>query len=184
VGKSSVPVFELRRVTLLQAVVMAVCLCGLMLFTSKYAFLVFFSILFGVTMVNFMPPIICAWKHFPDNRGTVTGIAMSGFCMGSLVFTVITKFLVNPQGRSPTIKVDRGEVVDAYYEPDVANNVPTMFMILMLVWLAMLCFTFVVLRDPVVNVSPEIDAESRNDSVLLARTSSRHIYRWTGCRPA
>ncbi len=154
-----------------------VCMIGLALCTNKFLFLLLFSVLFGVSTINYMPPIICSWKHFPNSRGTVTGVVMSGFALGPLLFNFLAKTIVNPNGTRADIEVDRGQLIDYYYGPAVANNVPRMFAILAGLWGLMLTFAIVTIREPEehsVEVD-EISDEDRRDSFLIASKSFSKI---------
>lgn len=137
-----------RFTTLLGGGIIIVCMFALIFVTNKYLFLIFFSSTFGLSTLNFMAPIICSWKHFPTNRGTVSGIVIAGFALGPLVFNFINKLVVNPSGLPATITVNYGDIVDHFYGPEVANNVPRMFAVLLVIWGFIIAFTYYALRDP------------------------------------
>lgn len=46
--------------------------------------------------LGYMPPIICLWKHYPKNKGLMTGLALSGFGFNRLLFKYISLVIINP----------------------------------------------------------------------------------------
>ena len=137
-----------RFTTMLGGGAIMICMLCLIFVTNKYLFLFFFSGTFGLSTINFMAPVMCAWKHFPTNRGTVSGIVIAGFALGPFIFNFLTKILANPNGLSTTISVQSGDIVDHYYGPEVANNVPKMFFVLFIIWSSMVIFTYIFMVEP------------------------------------
>jgi hypothetical protein len=45
-------------------------------------------------------PIICSWEWFPDNKGLVGGLILSGYGFGAFVFGFISTAIVNPDNES------------------------------------------------------------------------------------
>eukprot|EP00826_Nyctotherus_ovalis_P019578 TRINITY_DN1605_c0_g1_i11.p1 TRINITY_DN1605_c0_g1~~TRINITY_DN1605_c0_g1_i11.p1 ORF type:complete len:246 (-),score=43.93 TRINITY_DN1605_c0_g1_i11:624-1361(-) len=168
-----------RFTTLIGGGVVIVCLFALIFVTNKYLFLLFYSSTFGISTLNFMAPIICSWKHFPSNRGTVSGIVIAGFALGPLIFNFVNKIVVNPLGLPPTISEKHGDITDHFYGPEVANNVPTMYVILLIIWGAMIVFTYFTLRDPQTigealyqSMDTFSKDENIHDSIVMSRTLS------------
>ena len=163
-----------RFTTLLGGGIVILCTTCLIFITNKYLFLIVYSCTFGLCTINFMPPIICSWKHFPTNRGTVSGIVIGGFSLAPLIFNFIVRSVVNPNDLRPTITVQIDQFTDYYYVPEVANNVPKMFLTLLIIWSLMLIFIYYSLVDPQTNVvansnsDDSIDMESIHDSFLLS----------------
>jgi len=65
-----------------------------------YQFLVLYSIVggFGVGL-SYMAPIVAAWLHFPNRKGLVSGIAISGVSAGAFVYSYIAMNVVNPSNK-------------------------------------------------------------------------------------
>jgi MFS family permease len=161
-----------RYTTLLGAGVIVFCTICLIFVTNKYLFLFLYSSLFGVSTINFMPPVICCWRHFPTIRGRISGIVLAGFALAPLIFNFIVKYIVNPDNLSPTIAVHREELTDYYYAPEVGNNVPKLFVVLLVIWSVMLVFIYYLLVDPQTTNGPvdnSFENESIQESFLLSR---------------
>ncbi len=90
--------------------------------TSPAVFIFFYSFGFGIATLGYIPAIQCNWKHFPNKKGTVSGIILCGFALGSFVFSFLCRIIVNPHDELPLIKVTHGEVVDHYYGSAVYFN--------------------------------------------------------------
>lgn len=73
-------------------------------------------------------PISAAVKWMPDKKGFVTGIIVSGFGLGGLVFGSISSLTVNPNH----VSVDSSGQYEGYFPPDseVVQRVPLMFLVL------------------------------------------------------
>jgi hypothetical protein len=165
-----------RFTTLIGGGTIIVCMFTLIFVTNKYLFLLFYSSAFGFSTLNFMAPIICSWKHFPSNRGTVSGIVIAGFALGPLIFNPINKLIVNPKGLPTTITEVHGDTTDYFYGEEVANNVPTMYFALLIIWGIMVAFTYITLKDPTTisealyqNIETFSKDENIHDSYLMSR---------------
>ena len=56
-----------------------------------------FSISFGACNgLAYTLPLKVGWDYFPDNKGTVSGIIVCGFGLGSLIFGFLSTMIVNP----------------------------------------------------------------------------------------
>ena len=78
-----------------------------------------------------MLPLIVGWEWFPDNKGVVSGVTLGGYGFGSFIFTQISTYLVNPNNAAPIKNPDSD--ID-YYDPEVANKVPSMLRTLVYIW--------------------------------------------------
>eukprot|EP00826_Nyctotherus_ovalis_P049765 TRINITY_DN6035_c0_g3_i4.p1 TRINITY_DN6035_c0_g3~~TRINITY_DN6035_c0_g3_i4.p1 ORF type:complete len:450 (+),score=-6.78 TRINITY_DN6035_c0_g3_i4:72-1352(+) len=90
---------------------------------SSASFIFFYAFGFGIATLGYIPAIQCNWKHFPTKTGTVSGIILCGFALGSFVFSFLCRLIVNPNDERPLIHVIHGEITDHYYGPSVYNNV-------------------------------------------------------------
>ena len=88
-------------------------------------FLFFFSFVgglgFGLTYVS---PLKLCWEYFPNKKGTITGIINSGFSTGGIVYSFLSKDLINPNNQEPNKLLIIGGVPENMYKEDseiVAN---------------------------------------------------------------
>lgn len=75
-----------------------------------------------------MIPISNCWKYFPNNKGLIGGIIVSGVGLGTFVFNLVSSYLVNPNSENAN---DKGK-----FPSDVADNVPKMIQILVICWVS------------------------------------------------
>ena len=82
----------------------AVGITLLLIATTRQSFPVFALLyVFGFGFNNaltYMVPIHHAWLWFPERPGLVSGILISGFGIGALIFNTVCLYLVNPQNES------------------------------------------------------------------------------------
>jgi len=110
-------------------------------------FLFTYSSLFGIGIgFGYMAPLISGWSYFPDRKGFVSGVIISGFGFGAFVFSYITQAYVNPDNLSPTIVVKNGNVTDHFFTDEVANRVPGMFRLLALLWAILTVIAVILVR--------------------------------------
>ena len=80
----------------------------------------------------YMIPLVCGWDYFPERRGLVTGVVVGAYGIGSAIFNQIARAIVNPGNVLPTIKSKDPDL--KFFTPDIANHVPMMFRILVIIW--------------------------------------------------
>ena len=76
-----------------------------------------------------MIPISNCWKYFPNNKGLVGGIIVSGVGMGTFVFNLVSTYLVNPSSTNVN-------GIDGLFPIEVADNLPTMVRTLVFCWVS------------------------------------------------
>ena len=112
--------------------------CGLTYFTiSKDLWMVAltygFVSSFGQT-IAILPTLTTALKWFPNHKGTVMGIVVSGFGAGAMVFNVIQTKIVNPKN-IPPIGNDGEEKY--FEEKNVLSRVPYLLLLLATMYLVL-----------------------------------------------
>ena len=113
--------------------------------TNFWAFLVVFGGGYGVAGgIIYMIPIVAGWEYFPNRKGMVSGVIISGFSCAGLIFNQISTALANPTNASPT---------DDYYGKEVYERVPRMLRILTLCWGALLAAGFILITKAPVNAA-------------------------------
>ncbi len=56
-----------------------------------------------------------SWGYFPNRKGLISGLIMTGFGLSSFIFTFIANFIINPNS-DPANK-------DGFYKPEIAMRV-------------------------------------------------------------
>ena len=75
---------------------------------------------------QYVIPISNCWKYYPNSKGLIGGIIVSGVGMGTFIFNLVSTYLVNPNSENAD--------VNGLFDSDVANNVPYMIRILVACW--------------------------------------------------
>ena len=70
-----------------------------------------------------MVPMHHGWLWFPEKPGLVSGIVISGFGFGALIFGNVARVIVNPNNETQ-------DEVTKQFPPDVNDNVRKMLLIL------------------------------------------------------
>ena len=72
-----------------------------------------------------------SWSHFPQHKGRISGIIISGFGFGTTAFNLVATNLINPDNRKATDKHDGQK----YFSRSIADNLPETLRILALCYL-------------------------------------------------
>ena len=100
----------------------------------------------GIGIV-YWTPIMCGWEWFPEHKGVVSGLIISGFGFGSFIFGFITTSIANPKNLKPDF-VGEG-VQEKLFPLEVAESVPHMFHYCLYFWFALaLVAVLTVTRNP------------------------------------
>uniref|UniRef100_A0A5K4F202 MFS domain-containing protein n=1 Tax=Schistosoma mansoni TaxID=6183 RepID=A0A5K4F202_SCHMA len=84
-----------------------------------------YSFLFGTGVgLGFSVTLAVAATWFPEHRGLVVGLVVSGYGMGSLVFSPIQTFLINPNN------VPVNNVTRQFDDPEILNRLPHVFLVI------------------------------------------------------
>ena len=86
---------------------------------SWTSFKYLFSISLGLTGGStYMAAVSIAWQYFPGKEGTISGVIIGGFGIGSFLFTYLSTILVNPK------EVDSDMEALKPFPREVAENLP------------------------------------------------------------
>lgn len=55
----------------------------------------------------YMPPLVCLWKYYPNRKGSMTSIALSGFGLNRMMFKYVSVRMINPHNEAPLPERDR-----------------------------------------------------------------------------
>lgn len=98
--------------------------------TTFIGLLITYGIIFGAGIgFGYVCPITSASKWFPDKKGFINGIAVAGFGAGSFIFNYVIKALANPTG----LESDHPNFVST-----ISPNIPSMFVILGIIYLVLI----------------------------------------------
>lgn len=64
------------------------------------------------------------WKCFPHNKGLVTSLIFAANGLGTILATILSTIIVNPNDLQPTIYVTEGVITYRYFYAEVSQNVP------------------------------------------------------------
>ncbi|MHA2129987.1 MAG: L-lactate MFS transporter, partial [Promethearchaeota archaeon] len=106
-----------------------------------------YGIIFGAGIgFGYVCPIASAGKWFPDKKGFINGIAVAGFGAGSFIFNFVIKFLANPSNL---------ETTDPNFLTSISRNIPTMFIIIGIIYLVLVVGGAFTLSNPPEGWKPE-----------------------------
>ena len=112
----------------------------------------------------YMIPLICGWEYFPNNRGLVTGITLTGYGGGSFIFAQVATKLVNPDNLHTDPNLTDGNI--DFFGPEVADRVPYMIQTLVYIWIGLVVFSVALMsRKPQDQVEDETSAEAERVAV-------------------
>ena len=144
------------------------CFIPLYWVKSTYGYILLMGFGFGIpTGLGYVPPLSVGWKHFPNNKGMVSGIILCAFGSGTAFLTYVVTFVVNPHDHKVSdIKNKKNEKL---FDENVYNNVPEMWMVLNIIWGIMLLIAVITLHNPKGWKKPEQAANKyEHDEVMRA----------------
>ncbi|CAI2734170.1 unnamed protein product [Schistosoma spindalis] len=121
-----------------------------------------YSFLFGTGVgLGFSVTLAVAATWFPEHRGLVVGLVVSGYGMGSLVFSPIQTFLINPNN------VPVNNVTRQFDDPEVLNRLPHVFLVIGVILSVTQIIGLILLRS-----KPKSNAEDNKIEILDESESS------------
>lgn len=97
--------------------------------TSYLAFFSLFTFIsgFGLGMI-YMLPVRNAWLFYPHHKGMASGLILSCYSLGAIIWSFFTTAIANPNNELPDLVVFNGAQKELYYSPnsEVVKNVPKM----------------------------------------------------------
>jgi hypothetical protein len=117
--------------------------------------------------IKYLSPLRLAWKHFPERKGMITGIIMTGFGIGTSILNYISKNIINPNNE------EKGD--DDFYSEEIANRFKDYLIFILFAYLIVgICVLLMLI--PVENDKPKlhtdkifeylINTESLNDVTI------------------
>ena len=91
--------------------------------------------------------IVICWEWFPSHKGFVTGLISGAVGIGSLIFSIMSTAIVNPENSAPYLPFPGAK--EQIFPRHIADKIPKMFRYCLLVW-TLLSFVGIVLcrRNP------------------------------------
>ena len=103
-------------------------------FTNNYVlFIAIYGTFIGLGFgLLYMTALKNAWQYCPSKKGLISGLILSCYSLGSIVWTNLTKHVANPNNEKPKEYPVDGGKSEYYFDEnsDVVKNVPQMFRIL------------------------------------------------------
>ncbi|KEG01879.1 hypothetical protein YYE_03398 [Plasmodium vinckei vinckei] len=77
---------------------------------SYYTLCLFMGILYGIMHgISYPIPLSCAYKHFKNNRGLISGIVISGFSISIFLYCPLQTFIINKDNILPVLDGKKGD---------------------------------------------------------------------------
>ena len=115
--------------------------------TTFIGLFITYGIIFGAGIgFGYVCPIASANKWFPDKKGLINGIAVAGFGAGSFIFNYVMKALANPRNL---------ETTDLNFVSEVSKKIPVMFIVLGIIYIALIIGGAMTLNNPPEGWKPE-----------------------------
>jgi MFS transporter, OFA family, oxalate/formate antiporter len=113
------------------------------LFVTVYSILIGFA--FGLL---YMAALKNSWQYFPSKKGMISGLILSCYSVGAIVWTLITKYIANPNNEKPLEILQIGDKKEYFYtaDQDVVKNVPQMFRTLAFIYIGMIALSVVLIN--------------------------------------
>ncbi len=72
-------------------------------YIKNYVLFIFiYSVVVGMSFgILYMPGLKNAWQYFPSKKGLISGLILSCFSVGAILWTIISKAVSNPRNEKP-----------------------------------------------------------------------------------
>jgi MFS family permease len=94
---------------------------------NYYLFIFMYAVVLGFGFgVLYMVSLRNAWQFFPNKKGMLSGLIMSFYSVGAIVWVLITKSIANPNNLKPDDHQQFGDVTEDFFSQNspVVANVP------------------------------------------------------------
>ncbi|VEV56087.1 monocarboxylate transporter, putative [Plasmodium vinckei vinckei] len=134
---------------------------------SYYTLCLFMGILYGIMHgISYPIPLSCAYKHFKNNRGLISGIVISGFSISIFLYCPLQTFIINRNNVLP-IKDENGSEELYFKDVNVLNRVPYAIFIQSIVFL-----TLSTLGGLMATINTPKDSIDSDNVAVLDKTNS------------
>ncbi|MFX1410826.1 MAG: OFA family MFS transporter [Promethearchaeota archaeon] len=129
-----------KKIAILGGILIGIGVISSAVMTTFLGLFITYGIIFGAGIgFGYVCPIASANKWFPDKKGLINGIAVAGFGAGSFIFNFVIQILANPKNL---------ETNDPTFVSEVTKNIPLMFVVLGLIYLALIIGGAMTLSNP------------------------------------
>ena len=111
---------------------------------------------FGTTnAMTYMVPVHHGWSWFPNRPGLVTGLIISGFGFGALIFNSVSRALVNPDNESADAETGK-------FSDEVTKRVPYMLHVILVCFACMTFAAIALIFAAPSNINSHSNSEDQN----------------------
>ncbi|KAH8741745.1 protein with signal peptide plus 12 transmembrane domain protein [Cryptosporidium ryanae] len=116
------------------------------LVSSYYLFTIVFGCLIGIADgISFNIPQYCAYKCWPESKGTASSIVASGLALSPIIFSPMQTMIANPNNLSPNFKMGNSLY---FSQEEVLQRVPKMFIAMGTLVFVLSTIALLTLLDP------------------------------------
>lgn len=100
--------------------------------------------------MSYFIPLGCAMRWFPNRKGFISGVIISGFGIGAFIFNQIITAFINPQNLQPKLTEDQN-----YYfsQTEVLDNVPKCMLLLSAIYITVKTIGILLISNPPVTTT-------------------------------
>lgn len=136
-----------KNIAILGGILIGIGVISSAFMTTFVGLFITYGIIFGAGIgFGYVCPIASANKWFPDKKGLINGLAVAGFGAGSFIFNYVMKVFANPRNL---------ETTDLNFVSEVSKNIPIMFIILGMFYIALILGGALTLSNPPEGWKPE-----------------------------
>ncbi|OMJ82715.1 hypothetical protein SteCoe_16478 [Stentor coeruleus] len=147
---------------------------------DKISVIIIYGVILGLAAGIAYPPVLMiAISCYPERKGLIVGITEGFFSLGAFAFNFIATAIVNIHNKEP-VEYTVGGKTEMFFEREIAENVPKMFLILASIYLVILVIGVVILVIGVliiedVDLLPSKNSEHVSTNVCNDHKDDEHI---------
>lgn len=125
---------------------------------NYWVFVFLYSVVIGFGFgLLYMVSLRNAWQFYPSKKGMISGLIMSCYSVGAVLWVILTKQIANPQNLKPDLNVKVGDEMEHFFTPnsDVVKNVPMMLRTLGFIYLGMIVLATIFVNKRVMPLNEE-----------------------------
>lgn len=131
-GKPVADKIGAKTTMLLSYIMIIIGLISCSYLKNFYVFALVYSITLGACGgLTLTIPLWAGWKHYPNKKGLVSGIIVSGFGLGAVFFGLAAQYVVNPDNILANIQ--GSNPIEKFFDENVYRKVPFMLRIMSII---------------------------------------------------
>ena len=113
-----------------------------------------------------------SWQYFPGKKGLISGLIISSYSLGAIIWIPLTKLIANPHNQKPKPFITPTGVTEYFYDEDsdVVKNVPQMLRVLAYIYLSMVFVSMILINKRGVGLDSQ---DKIRDSEALINEANR-----------